>query len=199
MIWHSYGWKQDLLKTATKLSKRIHQKRWTERSYFLFEKDIFFAFYSIRKLIECQKLSDYIVEKKIPLECFKNTELPVTLSTIISSRFDIDEHYDLQNPSSELINIKKLCDQFIHSYIFIPCFGDFGKLDGIIFCSDYTRKNKVYKLAIDDLIEILSIVGSDNISSRLMSWDEKGNCSFVNISKDDPNLNARLRKFDILP
>lgn len=196
MIWHSYGWKQDLLKIATKLSKRIHQKRWTKRSYFLLEKEIFFAFYSIRKLIECNKLSDYLVEeKKVLLQFFKHKRLPMRVS-MLYPEVAIDEIYDFQNPSTELVNLKDLSNQFIHSYIFMPCFGDSGELDGIIFSSDYKRKHLIYKLLINDLVKLLNIIGTDCICSKLMFFNESGDRDFVNVSKG--NLDASLNKLNKL-
>jgi hypothetical protein len=190
MIWESRDWKEYLLKTALNLSKRIHQKRWTERSFFLFEREIFFAFYSVRKLIEAKKLSDYVVEAKISLQAFKSMGLPVTRF----NRDGINELYDLQNPSSESIKLKDICNQFIHSYIFVPCFGESNELDGIIFCSDHTRKHRVFKLAIADLIEALKMVDSDYPSSGHYVFDEKlGDYQVVNLSRDDPDFDTKVR------
>ena len=192
MIWESGDWKDDLLKTALKLSRRIHQKRWSERSFFLFEKEIFFAFYSIRKLIEAKKLSDYVVEAKIPLQSFKTKGLPVT-------RFNLDrldELYNLQDRLSESIKLKDICNQFIHSYIFVPSFGELNELESIFFCSDNTRTHKVFKLAIVDLIAALKMVGSDYPSARYAKFDEKlGDYKVVNLSKDDPDFEAKVRTF----
>lgn len=157
---------------------------------FLLEREIFFAFYSIRKLIEAKKLSDYLVKVKIMLQSFKTMALPVTRF----NRERVDELYDFQNPSSESIDLKNLCNQFIHSYIFVPCFESFNKLDGIMFCSDHTRRHKVFRLEIADLIETLKIVGSDYPSSGHYSFDEKlGDYHVVNLSKNDPNFDAKVR------
>jgi hypothetical protein len=192
MIWESGDWKDDLLKTALKLSRRIHQKRWSERSFFQLEKEIFFAFYSIRKLIEAKKLSDHVVEARITLQSFKTTGLPVTLF----NRDRIDELYNLQDPSSESIKLKDICNQFIHSYIFVPCFGESNELDSIFFCSDHTRKHKVFKLAIVDLIAALKIVGSDYPSSAIYVFKEKsGDYDVINSSRDDPDFEAKVRTF----
>lgn len=189
MIWESHDWKENLLKTALKLSKRIYQKRWTERSFFLFEREIFFAFYSIRKLIEAKKLSD-CVEAKISLQAFKSMGLPVTRF----NRDRINELYDFQNPSIESIKLKDICNQFIHSYIFVPCFGESNELDGIIFCSDHTRKKRVFKLAIADLIEALKMVASDYPSLGYHEFDEGlGDYRSVNLSRDDPDFDAKFR------
>ena len=192
MIWESGDWKDDLLKTALKLSRRIHQKRWSERSFFLFEKEIFFAFYSIRKLIEAKKLSDYVVEAKIPLQSFKTRGLAVTRY----NRDRLDELYNIQDTLSESIKLKDICNQFIHSYIFVPSFGELNELESIFFCSDYTRKDKIFKLAIVDLIAALKIVGSDYPSSARYDFDKKlGDYKVVNLSRDDPDFEAKVRTF----
>ncbi len=189
MIWESSDWKDSLLKTALKISKRVHQKRWTERSFFVFEREIFFAFYSVRKLIEAKKLSDYVVEAKISLQSFKSMGINVTRL----NKDKIEELYDLQNPLSESIKLKDLCNQFIHSYIFIPCFGEFDELSGIIFCSDHTRKQKVFELVVVDLVEALRLVGSDYPSSSHYVFDEKlGDYQVVNLSTDDPDFDTKV-------
>jgi len=52
MIYESFPWKEELLKISKSLKSRQIQKRWTSRTSFLFEKEIFTSFYIIRKLIE---------------------------------------------------------------------------------------------------------------------------------------------------
>jgi len=52
MIYESFPWKEYLLKISKSLKSRQIQKRWTSRTSFLFEKEIFTSFYIIRKLIE---------------------------------------------------------------------------------------------------------------------------------------------------
>lgn len=57
MINESYHWKIELLKISSSLKKRLSQKRWTIKSSFLFEKEIFVSLYIVRKLIEAEKIS----------------------------------------------------------------------------------------------------------------------------------------------
>ncbi|MEG3955168.1 hypothetical protein [Microcoleus sp. herbarium2] len=78
----------------------------------------------------------------------------------------------------------------------MPSFGELNELDSIFFCSDHTRKQKVFKLAIVDLIEALKIVGSDYPSSASYDFDEKlGDYKVVNLSKNDPDFEAKVRTF----
>ncbi|MBA3922711.1 MAG: hypothetical protein H0X31_13855 [Nostocaceae cyanobacterium] len=91
------------------------------------------------------------------------------------------------------MEFKDICNQFIHSYIFLPSFGEFNQLDGIIFCSDHTRKKKVFKLAITDLIEALKIVGSDYPSSGYHIFNKKsGDYNVINSSSDDSGIEPRF-------
>ena len=71
MIHESSYWKEDLLKLAIKLESRLTQNRWGERNLFSVEKEIFFGFYSVRKLIESRKISDSIKTKSYIVNTFK--------------------------------------------------------------------------------------------------------------------------------
>jgi glycerol kinase len=58
MIGDSVPWKDELLKIADRLENRKTQRRWTERTGFLAERDIMVSAYAIRKLLEARKVSD---------------------------------------------------------------------------------------------------------------------------------------------
>lgn len=172
MIWESHEWKQLLTKTASKLSKRTQQKRWTERSLFLLEREVFFAFYAIRKLIEAQKLSRNVIDSQVHLQAFDSKGIPV----IRFNRDRLFELYDFENPSDYVLSLKGVCNQIIHSYIFFPCFFDEknkNSLTGIVFCSDRTRKHKVFVISITEMIQTLEIIGSDYPYSTGFVFDER--------------------------
>lgn len=48
MIHESSYWKDDLLKLASRLERRLIQTRWDEKNFYTVEKEIFIGFYSIR-------------------------------------------------------------------------------------------------------------------------------------------------------
>lgn len=53
----SYYWKQDILKYAKSFKPIKKPPRWSERRQVIFEKEVIIAFFMIRKLSECFKLS----------------------------------------------------------------------------------------------------------------------------------------------
>ena len=56
MISDSFPWREELLRVAGRLEKRKAQRRWTERTMFLVERDIMISAYAIRKLKEANKI-----------------------------------------------------------------------------------------------------------------------------------------------
>jgi len=79
------------------------------------------------------------------------------------------------------MNLKDICNQFIHSYIFEISVDENLKFNGIFISSDYKKNIELYFVGIDYIISIFQTVGNDypiRISSRR---NEKGD--FKNIAK----------------
>jgi hypothetical protein len=52
MIHESHYWKDDLLKSAASLDRRLTQQRWYDGTFADVEKKVMLGFYAIRKLTE---------------------------------------------------------------------------------------------------------------------------------------------------
>ena len=140
MIYESSFWKEDLIKLASKLEKRSCQKRWTERSFATVEKEVLIGFYIVRKLIESKKISDSLTIKKIPLFRYPIKDTKINLRLI-----DYWQRlYDLSNEEKCFLDVNKLCNQFIHSYIFHPHIKKENSLDGFAICSDWAKSKYIY-------------------------------------------------------
>lgn len=164
MIWESYHWKEDLLKRADRLSQRSKQKRWPEVSLVHVEQNIMMGFYAIRKLTEARKVSDRIADQQIRLKAYKwNKKKNVTRM----NWHRIDELYDLDKEHRQNRTLRYLCNQFIHSYVFILHFkGNHRGLDGILVSSENERHKYLYLVAISQIIRLFRQFGNDypNIS-----------------------------------
>lgn len=169
MISESYYWKEDLLKTAVKLKKRLKQKRWPLSSFLSFEKEMFFSFYAIRKLIEAQKLSPDLIESKIAAFSYPSTGRNVN----IFNSHKLDKLYDIEIQKIEDLDISFVCNQIIHSYIYEPFFDENELLSGILFASDRQRHKNLFGIYISNVIALLERVGSDYPENFMMIYDEK--------------------------
>ncbi len=170
MIWESHYWKNDLLKQAEQLRKRTKQKRWPDVSFARLEQTVMLGFYSIRKLIEASKVCDEIVGQQFKLHTFPKQKE----SSIHKMNWEkIDRHYDLLSKDKTDRNLSYLCNQFIHSYIFIPSFDDENLLDGIYFASDRQRKKSIHLITVAQIIEIFDQVGNDYPNVGIFIYDPK--------------------------
>jgi len=157
VIWESMYWKDDLLRQAKALRKRISQRRWTERSLARLDQTIMLGFYSIRKLTEAQKLSDEVKNHQITLRAYPCKEKPVTLM----NWHKVDKLYDFERESRVMLGLLSLCHLMIHSYVFIPSFKEQSQIEGVFVNSDRTRNKELYFIPLSTIIRLFSLVGSD--------------------------------------
>lgn len=73
----------------------------------------------------------------------------------------IDLFYDLDQPVVERRSVLFLCNQFIHSFVFVPDLDDLDCLSGVFFASDRQRHSRLLRLDLDTIIALYELVGSD--------------------------------------
>lgn len=170
MIWESCYWKDDLLRRATSLDKRRSQRRWPAASLAKLEQEIMLAAYSIRKLSDAAKFSDAVRDGHVATRTFKRRAERVTFM----NWHRIDEHYDLDHPAPSTLAARNLCNQLIHSYVFIIEAGPDG-LEGFYVTSDRDRHSVLRHVAINDFISLLRKMGEDYPNESRITWnDERG-------------------------
>jgi len=158
MIYESHFWKDDLIKKATSLRRKAKQKRWTNASSARLEQTVMLGFYSIRKLIESQKISNSIINQNITLNVYPWKGNPLTRMNWIK----VDQLYDLENPKTITKDLLFFCHQFIHSYIFMEYFSEETNLvEGVFVSSDREKHNYIYDFPISEIILLFEQVGND--------------------------------------
>ena len=159
MIAESSYWKDDLLRISKRLEKRKSQSRWGEASLVNTEKDIFVAFFAVRKLVESRKVTDRTASKLVPV-----TNYPLRLDTKVTfmNRHKFYDLYALNNGMPLDMKLRYLCDQLVHSFVFQLYFEEDGKtLGGIYFCSDRDKDTYLYSMSIDAVTGVLDMIGKE--------------------------------------
>ena len=169
MIGESSLWKEDLLKIARRIDSLKNKKRYVERTVFNLEKDLFFAFYAIRKLIEAKKLSEEVLRTKINVNIFPTKGKNVTLL----NWHKLEDLFDFDKRKQGSFKIEFLCNQVIHSYIFVLGHNENNRIEFVYLCSDYERNKNFYELRLEDTTKVLSTVANDNPLSGRFTFDEK--------------------------
>lgn len=167
MIWESHYWKDDLLKQAASLRKRIGQKRWPDASLARCEQTIMLGAYSIRKLIESRKLTDAVC--KISLKAFQYP--PTGRAVTFTNHHRLEVLYGLNEEKKTSIGLRSFCDQLIHSYVFALWFED--SFTGRFLSSDRDRNKQLLAVPIMEIINSFEAVGNDDVVNMRAEFDAK--------------------------
>jgi len=168
MIWESSYWKKDLIKDADIL-RRWSKKNRTTRLDVLLEKKIFIAAYSILKLIDAEKIGPDFPKWNISLESSINNGKKVDLR----NWHRIDELYKLESRKKIRLNLKKICDQIKHSFVFglkEDIFDNKTFISEIYFVSDWEKNKHLYFMRLSDFWKLMVWIGSSGSSG---SWEER--------------------------
>ncbi|AXW62552.1 hypothetical protein CJO94_12130 [Ralstonia solanacearum] len=156
MIYESHYWKRPLLRAATWLERlRVEEAR-EERDLVRVERELFVGFYAIRKLLDTFKVSTSTRKTTFVMSwspCIKPVDY--------MNAHRIDEHFDLGVKHEERRDLTFLCNQFIHSYIFTSLIDEHGALAGVYVASDRTRNEKLYFVAVAQILAAFRTVGRD--------------------------------------
>ena len=191
VIKDSIPWKESLLSVAQSLEGRKRQTRWSERSMFLFERDVMTAAYSVRKLIEARKVSDALARKSWPIVRFVRTgPVPDALNS-----YSYEELFDMSSPAQCSLSTSSITHQIIHSYLFFPVWewDDVTlrpkELKSLSFVSDRYRHKYLYSIDIDVLIGLLDEVGDEDVIRTRITADENGErhiTEVIGVGRGDP-------------
>lgn len=165
VIQDSIPWKDELIKTASRLERKKTQKRWTDRSGFLVERDIMVGAYSVRRLIECWKVSHDLAASRISIVTYPLIESAPNFY----NKYFYWELYDLDCPTKVTLSVQETCNQIIHSWMWSLSATEGNELDGIFVSSDRKRGSLLYFIHIDALIELFTSVGEENIAQK--TWN----------------------------
>ena len=167
MIWDSTPWKDELLRSAEWLSRVERQRRLTQKSLFLVEREIVMGCYVIRKLIDAFKVSDLTKQLTCKAKNFRNLKL-----VNCSNWHRLDQLYDLEHGKAGSIEVRMLCNQVVHSYVFLA--GENGHAErGIYLASDRSRNREITFVPLKEIIRIFRTIGQDYPNEMHWIWDPK--------------------------
>jgi hypothetical protein len=158
LIHESRYWKIPLLRGATFLERAVVTEENGEATLARAERELFIGFYSIRKLLPTFKLSNNT--KRLSSKVSWYASRPEQ-SVDYFHRSDVDELYDLERPIEEMRDLGFMCNQVIHSYVFVNSTTEDGKLDGFFVSSDTMRRRRVYFFSLPVVLHAFRTVGRD--------------------------------------
>ncbi|MDD3144755.1 MAG: hypothetical protein PHV23_01445 [Candidatus Gracilibacteria bacterium] len=166
MFYESYYPKKELEVISRELKKFSLRFLLYNNWIYKLEKNCFIGFYFVRKLLESKnKITDNIRHYKISVKSYKFIGKKTRWQPF-------GDEYDYDNPIEELLSIRDLTHQFVHSQLF------FGWKEGsglkyILVASDKKIYEKIYQIDIDDVIKIFKIFSENNVVKITTTYNEK--------------------------
>jgi len=170
LIAESEYWKDDLLRYADYLEQRRSARRWTERTTARVEKAIMVGCFVIRRLHESRgRLSDSTVRRRVHAIQYPRTggHIPTLLNWS-----KLDRHFALHSPRPKTLAVIDLCNQFIHSYVFMPVLNSRGGLHALLVASDSARTKALYEVSIEAIVRIFRRAGNDYPDTVHSTFDQ---------------------------
>ncbi|MDP8980914.1 MAG: hypothetical protein M3O35_10015 [Acidobacteriota bacterium] len=157
MILESRFWKDDLLAHAASLRARMAQQRWSDASFARCEQSIMLGFYAIRKLIEARRLSRSTRIAPVPMRSYPARGIPATLA----NKDRVEQLYDLEHGLACKRPLRFVCNQAIHSFVFLLVTDEQRHLVGVMVNTTNNCSEEVLELSAMTIADVFERVGKD--------------------------------------
>jgi len=146
--------------------------------------------YSIRRLIDSNKSSSLLPSKRIPTVRYPL----VGRKPMVLDRFDPERFYDLHQPTRSELEVGRLCNQIIHSFVF-QIYLEEDATTSVVFISDLDRGRHLHGVRFEVLANLFDYVGREDIvdfSGTMIAGEQ----TIVNTSNHDLVESGRARYVD---
>lgn len=165
MIFDGY-WKKELIQNAKKLCFWCKcSKIYPSYAEHQINKMVLYSAVVMRKFFEDEKHAETTIKKvDMPMPTMKLLEYKVKVLVYPFSgdeEFIIENvipgNYDCKNAVIEEIELNKLCNQIIHSYVWSVSYSKQSKkLNGMLFASDKAKTKELYLLELNEFIKAIN-------------------------------------------
>lgn len=167
---------------ADRLEQKSSQKRWTERSSFIVERDIMTSAYAIRRLLEAGKVSRATYAATVPVLSYP----AIGVEPDVWNRHEIWDLYDLEAPQKTQLALRKYCNQLIHSFVWgINADEHTNLFDGIFAASEKDCVKQLFFVPVQSMVDVCRRIGSEDIWGANLRRDSSGAAYWVSLTREE--------------
>lgn len=167
-------WKADLRMSRHEFTDYERLAQGTASVCIAVERYLMHSALAMRKLLVQQVLTDEVVDAKRPVLSYPCIRRPRE-RWYFENTIDMENlhhfvrHYDIQRPRREGLELKRLADFLIHSFVFAVWPEEGGTFENarVFFNSDHNQDRVVYELRVADFSSIVEEVIDDEIAYRI--------------------------------
>lgn len=169
MIDESWPWRQDLRRFASSIEAARRKPVNTDGRFARLERDHMYGFYAVRRLMECFKLSNATCQSVCRvLQYPYRTGSHLTLL----NWSDLERHYEFDRGVRASLGLRDLCNQVMHSYVFLLAVGAQRRLSGIFVSSEYRRRRSLAYLPAWRTVRLFRRVAADWPNTSIGHFDD---------------------------
>ena len=156
----SLPYKEDLVGFAKSFRRRRTFQRWADQSLSKAEKMLFVGCFFMRKLMECNKVTD---------ECARSTatilRAAVRRTREISAfaRDDLIDDLDAVEWERGTVDVHQVCDKVIHSWWIMPMHERKG-LGGFVMTTDRQKNKELWLVPTQTIVAMFERFGRNTVS-----------------------------------
>jgi hypothetical protein len=171
----SWPYRNDLLSFAKSFERRGTCQLWREDSLAKAEKMLFVGFFLLRKLIECQKVTDQCAQSSVVI---RRSAISRRLEVSAFNRDDLYADLDSAQWVESKVDVHQLADKVIHAWWIIPISDESSGLSGYIFTTDKHRNKELWCLPTSSVIEVFKRFGLSQITELHSKRNEGGRLTY---------------------
>ncbi len=156
-------WRPGLVASARRIAKLSKFKRWSEKRMCLLEREVIIAMSCIRILVERDRMSRKLRERKHELVAFpKKSARRTTYYTIA----DLEDLYDFKRPASRHLTLEEISNQFIHHFIIFAESSDVPRrFSTIVVASDWSKEKYLFRIELNSITAWLKELSESYLES----------------------------------
>lgn len=174
-MFESHPYRADLEKYAASFKARQFQQLWREDSLSKAEKMLFVGFLFVRKLIECNKVTDSCARSNARI--FRSR---IQRKREVSSflRHDLYKDLDEVQWNETRVDVHQLADKIIHTWWIIPAGNEENGLEGFVFTTDRKRNTELWLVPTNTISEIFMRFANSPIENLEVRRDANGRLTY---------------------
>jgi len=153
----SHYWKEELARIANTVARVAKPPRWSERAHCMVERDLIIGFFLLRRLVELNKVSSAIADRRFTVFSYKSRGKLVTRM----NRADLYELYDLDDEVAETKKPMYIANQFVHAYTSFVCRDETRNWSDVLVVSDYDRNDCIWRVPVDTIRDLFIDASKD--------------------------------------
>lgn len=171
----SSPYRADLDLFAKEFASRGVRQLWRDDSLSKAEKMLFAGFFFVRKLIECQKVSDRCARSSTTIG-----RGAIRRRREVSAFMRDDLMKDVENVEwiGGRVDVRQLADKVIHAWWIIPFKNEASGLGGFIFTTDKQRNTELWLLPVPSVVEVFERFAHGAVRSISAKRAESGRLTY---------------------